>query len=325
MSSNQPTSRAAAICIATYRRPDGLAKLLRALAAQPVPAGWSVEVRVVSNDASCDPDEFACEVRAIVPGARTSVEARRNIAHARNSAISMGAADAFLFIDDDEIPTSGWLNALLARMGDADAAFGPVVGRPTADTPRWLVRSGAFDKPGPDHDGRIGWTGSRTSSTAVRGAWFTPGTRWFDPDYGISGGSDVEFFKRLAGAGATLVHERRALVYEDVEANRCTWRAVLKRRYRAGAVLGRMERPSRTRPLDHAVRGLRLLKRVAFGSLIALAGVASLPVRGPGVLFQGVCRVAVGLGAFRGFNHGYRVVRYAAAPAAITPPALGGA
>ena len=39
------------ICIATYRRPAGLARLLASLAAMKRPSGCSVETIVVDNDA----------------------------------------------------------------------------------------------------------------------------------------------------------------------------------------------------------------------------------------------------------------------------------
>ncbi len=307
----------AAICIATYKRSEGLNRLLCALREQAVPAGWRIEVRVVNNDPSADRDRFAREVDNAFPGACTAHEPRRNIACARNAAIAMGPADAYLFIDDDEVPGTPWLNALLGRLDGANAAvFGPVIGRVPDATSRWLVNSGVFDKPGPDHDGELTWSQTRTSSTAVDAAWLGHGDRWFNAEYGTSGGSDVEFFKQIAAEGARFVHERTAFVYEDVEAERCNWRAVLKRRYRAGAVHGRMERQRGT-----LHRHASLLKRIGHGSALATVGLIAAPVRGPGLLFHGACRLAIGIGAWRGHNPAYTVTRYPAkTPAPHTAP-----
>lgn len=299
----------AAICIATYKRNDGLMKLLDALRRQDAPDGWSISIRVVNNDPDADHAAFERLVSSVVPDAGTAYENRRNIAHARNTAIDMGRADAYLFIDDDEIPAAGWLSALLERLDDpsVDAVFGPVLGIPAEGTARWLVRSGCFDKLGPRHDDTIDWTGTRTSSTAVRGVWFTDRCFRFDAGYGTSGGSDVEFFRRMQGAGARFVHERRGLVYEEIEADRCNWRAVLVRRYRAGVVLGRMQRDD-----DRPRRWARAVKRCAHGAVIAAAGLPALALGRPGTCFFGVCRAAVGIGAWRGHNPATTVTRYPA-------------
>ena len=299
--------KTAAICVATYRREAGVVRLLQALQHQICPDGWRLEVRVVNNDPDAVGTDWADDMESAYAGVRCLEEPRRNIAHARNAAVALGRADAFLFIDDDELPVSGWAAALIGRLHDADAAFGPVIGRVDAGTPRWLVRSGVFDKPGPDHDGPIDWRGTRTSSTAVRGEWIGVGSRWFDPEYGTSGGSDAEFFRRIESQGARFVHERRGLVYEDVESDRCNWRAVLRRRYRAGAVLGRMDRST-----SQIVRAFHLAKRTVLGSVLIAIGIPRLVCGDPGRVFSGACRVAVGIGAWRGHNLSYRVTRYPA-------------
>jgi glycosyltransferase involved in cell wall biosynthesis len=41
----------AAISVATYRRPDGLARLLDSIVEAEIPAGWDIVVVVVDNDA----------------------------------------------------------------------------------------------------------------------------------------------------------------------------------------------------------------------------------------------------------------------------------
>jgi succinoglycan biosynthesis protein ExoM len=297
----------AAICVATYRREEGLRKLLLALREQVCPPGWRCEVRVVNNDPEADLAAFDKTVRDCCPRARTTIEPRRNIAHARNTAVSMGAADAFVLIDDDEVPTHAWLVSLLNRLAGADAVFGPVAGRVPERTPRWLVRSGAFDKPGPDHDGPIDWRGTRTSSTAVRGEWLGRGTRFFDPAYGTSGGSDTEFFRRIGEQGARFVHERGGLVYEDIEADRCDWRAVLIRRFRAGAVFGRMERRK-----GQFQRWSRLVLRCGAAGLGIARGAPAVILGRPEHAFNALCRLSVAIGAWRGHDARYHVTRYPA-------------
>ena len=294
-----------AVCIATYQRPVGLDRLLTALFDQQAPPGWCTEVRVVNNDPECNYSEWAADLKQTFQGVMTKAEPRRNIACARNTGIAMAPADAFAFIDDDEVPSAGWMEALVLGLQTADAVFGPVVGRVPDCTPAWLMKSGAFDKLGPDDPGPIHWTQTRTSSTAIWARWIGRGDRWFAPEYGNSGGSDVEFFRRIALQGAKFVHAHRALVYEDVEPERCNWQSVLRRRYRAGAVLGRMHAHD-----SQFTRWAQLVKRVAAGTAIGLLGFPEFATGRPARSFHGLCKATVGVGAWRGHNRRYTVTRY---------------
>src|SRR5262245_40320356 len=137
-----------AICIASFQRPDGLAALLGALAELRF-AGRAPSLAVVVVDN--DPAESA---RAVVERARAALphpidyrlEPRRGIPHARNAALAaaLHRAHWLAFIDDDEIPAPGWLDALLAvaaRTG-ADIVTGPVVPRFAAAPAHWVAEGG---------------------------------------------------------------------------------------------------------------------------------------------------------------------------------------
>lgn len=295
----------AAICIATYKRQEGLLRLLRSLQSQPCPEGWEIEIRVVNNDADA-PSDWEAAVKAICPDARTYTERRRNIALARNTAVAMGWADAYLFIDDDEVASDRWVEAMLSRYDDADAVIGPVRGIPAEGTSAWLARCGAFDKPGPDHDGPLGWTGARTSSASVRGEVFRQYGLWFNADFGLTGGSDAEFFKRLTERGGTIVHERKGLVAEYIEPHRCTWKAVLSRRYKAGVNFGKMNKASLHK------RWGRFLTRNAYAAAVILSGLPIAMIGNPGRSFRGLARFAVALGTWRAAKSDYNITRYPA-------------
>lgn len=297
----------AAICIATCRRDAGLITLLQELKRQEIPEHWEIEVRVVSNDPDVDQRRFVRMVSQIIADAVVSFEHRQNIALARNASIRLGKADAFLFIDDDERPGPTWIRSLLYRMDDPqiDAVIGPVLGNQNGRAPTWLERSGAFDKLGPDHDGAIDWCETRTSSAAVRGDLLGRYGEMFDPDYGRSGGSDTELFRRLEHKGARFVHERAAYVFEDNQPDRCGWRAVLRRRYKAGAVYGRMELQG-----DTLGAARFLITRSCYGVTLMLAGTIPMLLGNPAMAFQGACRLVTAIGAWKGRRPNYRVERY---------------
>ena len=103
------------VCILTFRRPDGLAKLLETLLRQlhEPSRPYALTVLVVDNDA-------AGSAGAIVDRYRDSsayelvyvVEPRQGIPLARNRALDSAPAgtDLVVFIDDDEWPVDTWID-----------------------------------------------------------------------------------------------------------------------------------------------------------------------------------------------------------------------
>jgi hypothetical protein len=83
--------------------------------------------------------------------------------------------------------------------------------------------------------------------------------RRFDERMALSGGSDVEFFRRVAAAGHSIVWCGEAVVHECVPESRLTLRWLLQRDFRFGAISARLERRGKTsllrtsRMLLHAV------------------------------------------------------------------------
>jgi hypothetical protein len=132
---------------------------------------------------------------------------------------------------------------------------------------------------------------------------------WFDPRLGTTGGSDAEFFKRVAESGGTIVHERAGLVFEDIEPERCNWRAVLNRRFKAGVNYGKMTDREST-----VGRWANATIRSGYGLAIALAGAPGLALGKPGRAFRGASRIAIALGIFMSYDTDFNAVRYPERP-----------
>ena len=138
------------VCVATYRRPEGLSRLLDSLdrlefSRIPKP---QVTVVVVDNDpVGALPIPSIDRVRTWpVIWCR---EPRRGISHARNRCISIALkvdAELIAFIDDDEEAESGWLEELIITMKaeNADVVTGPVLPRYENAPPNWIVRGDFF-------------------------------------------------------------------------------------------------------------------------------------------------------------------------------------
>src|SRR5205823_812524 len=101
------------VCICTYKRPQLLEQLLRELAGQDTNGRFTYSIVIVDNDKLRSAEGVAVSFAAESPlPVRYCVEARQNIALARNTAVANSEGDFIAFIDDDEFPTRSWLLTL---------------------------------------------------------------------------------------------------------------------------------------------------------------------------------------------------------------------
>jgi glycosyltransferase involved in cell wall biosynthesis len=267
-----------AICIAAYRRPQGLTRLLEGIGRQilnpPMP---EVRIFVVDND----PEGSAarpCEAMGpLVPWPITYVHERdAGVSHARNCAVAcaQGWADYIAFLDDDEVPTPRWLEELLRtqRAFDADIVTGPVLSDFEVPIPKWLAQEPYFTRPRYPTGTRLGV--ARTGNVLIRAA-VLPGERPFDHRFNLSGGEDTLLFLKLAEAGHAIVWADEAEVWESVPASRATIGWVLRRAFQVGNCWSLCELEMRRSPLARGVRLAKGLTRMLQG-LLLLPGVLVL-------------------------------------------------
>ncbi len=271
------TTSRIAVCIATYARPDGLTRLLDGLAALRTSA--CVRVVVVDNDPA-GPSRSLCEARAdaFQLGLRYEVEPRRGITYARNRAVAAAGSDVdfIAMLDDDEVPEPGWLDALLKVQAkyDADVVAGPVIPYFPSMPAEWIQEGRFFDRPRYQTGHQL--PHAHTHNVLVRRGVFEKTGR-FDDRFALTGGEDLQFFRRAKADGARIVFANDAAVEEWIPASRANMGWLLRRAYRSGATLGQVDRD---RPDAFVARPLRV-------------------VRGLGRLMQGVLLTLVALVAWR--------------------------
>jgi glycosyltransferase involved in cell wall biosynthesis len=260
-----------AICVCTYARPDGLARLLDALREQVV-SDPPIEFRVVivDNDAT-GPVRAACEARAadFALGLRYEVEPTRGITYARNRGLASAGDDVdfIAMADDDEVPVPGWLATLVrVQMATrADVVTGPVVPHFPTPPPAWIRDGGFFDRPRYPTGREL--PHAYTGNVLVRRAVIDAAGR-FDDRFALTGGEDLEFFRRVRGLGYRIVWADDALIREWVPASRANMPWLLRRSYRAGNTLGQLDREQHGAAWTRVTRVVRGAGRFTQGLLL---------------------------------------------------------
>ena len=281
------------VAVLTYLRNAYLAELLPALVEQAGSVAGRARVRilVVDNDPAGGAERTARAVRPAgtdsdgagpAPGAEPEVvyvhEPEPGIVAGRNRALDESGRERLLvFIDDDELPRPGWLAALLdarERHGCA-AVTGPTPPVfETAPDP-WVAACGAFDS----------WEaadGARVRSADTGNLLLDLGRvraldLRFDPRYGLTGGEDSLFTRRLTLAGEEIRFAAGAVVDKRVPAQRARRDWVLRRAHRSGSTWARVRIDTADRArvalrLGYAVKGLARAGREGALALLARAG-----------------------------------------------------
>ena len=287
------------IAMLTYRRNDYLAQVIPELLAQAddvCDAQTTASVLIVDNDPQAGARAVVEAARAALGGEQPEAaesagaadsdavamsrlvyvhEPEPGIVAGRNRALSQAhGSDALVFIDDDEIPSPGWLKALVStwRAQGCAAVTGPTPPTFEVAPSAWVVASGAFDS-WEATDGaqvRSADTGNLLLDMAVVEGL---GLR-FDPRYGLTGGEDSLFTRQLTRAGGVIRFAAGAVVTKRVPAARARRTWVLERSLRSGSSWARVRIDTAAPDGGASGRLARLRLRLGYGAKgLAKAGI----------------------------------------------------
>ncbi|HVY06913.1 MAG TPA: glycosyltransferase [Burkholderiales bacterium] len=242
-----------AVVAITYRRPHGLAKLLRALEGQVAPERgpfFRLSAVVVDNDRAASAAAVVKRFEhSLTLPIRYVVEFEQGIPLARNTGIASLPEDAdFLcFIDDDEWPGTTWIAELLKtqRATGAECVHGAVIPVYPDGAPRWLRKSRIFESW--DFPDQAMLREAASNNVMISTAFMRRTGHRFDERMRMTGGSDYLFFQQAVALGMRIVWSAAAPVYEEVPASRMTLRWVAQRQYRLGNTFSLSERLAGTR------------------------------------------------------------------------------
>lgn len=242
------------VCICTFRRAHLLRLLLQEIEKQETEGLFSFCIVVVDNDALQSARQVVTEFAA--SSSRTvlyRVEPEQNIAMARNRAVNSTRTPYLAFIDDDEIPGTGWLCSLFkaGRMHDADGVLGPVKPCFEHEPPQWVLRGGFFDRPMHRSGYKLDWPEMRTGNVLLKREVVCELAPPFRTEF-AAGGEDVDFFRRMTLRGKVFVWCNEAAVSELVSQSRCRCSYLLRRALNRGSNF-----PKRSpRPIQSFLRSL---------------------------------------------------------------------
>lgn len=214
------------LCVCTYRRPEGLRKLLESLTT--LSGTDDMQIVVVDNHADGEgaavcqqlPSDYPFKVHALV-------EPQAGISPARNKVVNTALTlnPTFLaFLDDDERPSTDWLSELLRVQSRTGA---DVVGGPTLSEFPPNVDEAVKQNPYFGADLNIADMAACQLQAAgnflIKAEVIAPmGPTFFHPAFAQSGGEDLAFFTQLAKNGASMHWAANAVVHEAVPESRLT-------------------------------------------------------------------------------------------------------
>ncbi len=267
-----------AVCVPTYKRPRGLAKLLEALGKMTF-SGADPKLRIIVVDN--DPKGSA---HAVFENFKNKlgwpleyhVEKRRGIPFARNKCLEIGRdSDLISFLDDDEQPPPHWLDTFTSALKNhgADVVTGPVVPRFVERPPQWIEAGGFFDSQRHVDGARldVAFTNNVLFHTRI----LEDLDPWFNERMQLSGGSDSHFFRRVASAGGKIVWVENAEVYEDIPPSRVSVRWLMQRSYRVGSVMTFIRFDQKPFPIATAITFLAAARSGLLGVGKVLPGIVS--------------------------------------------------
>jgi succinoglycan biosynthesis protein ExoM len=264
------------ISIATYLRPVELARCLRSVDAQVVARKFGIAI--VDNDpnASARP-VFESFVGTTHHPIQYVVEPTPGIAAARNRGVALAAAAGatwVVFIDDDEVATNGWLQALVdaASQFGADLVAGPVHAIVEPGGSSW-VRPKDYHQLVPERGARMAV--ASTANLLVRVSvlsHLSTGAGPFDNERGLLGDEDTYMTARATRAGFMIVATSDAIANEFIPPNRQNLGWLRRRRRRQAAAYAAVQRSILREPYWLARRLAAAAKHLSVGVALFTVG-----------------------------------------------------
>ncbi|WP_255523044.1 glycosyltransferase [Aquitalea sp. ASV11] len=234
------------ILIPTFRRPVLLRKLLNSLQSELL----SKDVAIVIGDNDCGVDVPAIveEYKSLFSNLTCIPVPERGISQVRN-ALVQHAVDHFpaweylIMLDDDGFVMPGWFSSLFEtiNMYPAEVYGGPVLG----DIPREsniFARNSLYAARSTRSTGYVDILSGAQNIVISRSIESYIDYPFFDMAYGLSGGEDYAFFRRLRAKDARFAWSADAYLTEPTPVERLQVKKIIGRYYTTGKYMASIDR-----------------------------------------------------------------------------------
>ena len=222
------------VCIATFKRPVLLRKLIQSLFDQKNIDDIILEIIIVDNDIEKSAKkivaEFSDQTSITVSYYKQPIP---NIALTRNLTLDKSSGDYIAILDDDETADNYWIRNLIDTIlrFNADVVFGYVIPVFDSNIAQWMKqREIYFVLMGKTGDPPLG---NYTTNCMIKASNVRKLNLRFNPKYGL-GGSDGVFFDLLSEYKFKFVVCREAITYEVVPKYRSKLKFIFNRDFQRG-------------------------------------------------------------------------------------------
>ena len=267
------------VCIATFKRPALLRKLIQSLFEQKKIDDIILEIIIVDNDIERSAKEIVAEFSDTSSITISYYEQPiQNIALTRNMAVDKSSGHYIAIIDDDETADNYWIRNLIDTVVrfNADAVFGYVLPVFPHSTPVWIQQREIYFMP-MDKTGDPAFS-YYTTNCMIKASNVRKFNLRFDPEYGLSGGSDRVFFDLLSEYKFKFVVCREAITYETIPAHRTKLKSICSRQIQKGNNYGRIVIASDNNKF-HKITFFLLIKSLVGIGYYGLQSLIFLPFR----------------------------------------------
>ena len=238
------TSPRISVCIATYRRPERLAPLLRDLAKQTL---LPSQIVVVDNDVNRAGEPVVESFKAELAAANVPLDVvydtqlERSISLTRNCTVALADGDWLAFIDDDERAPCDWLQQMheTALSFQADGVLGPVVPVLPEHAPDWIRKGDFYSFPRLHTGENVPLNQLCIGNVLLRAIPVRTLRGPFDPAFKLAPGEDGDMLIRFIRQGAKVVWNDEAIVSEPVHSSRLSFKWLIQRAFGGGQEFAR--------------------------------------------------------------------------------------
>jgi len=288
------------ICIITYKRKQGILKLLKSIANLEMKSYPSIiiEVIVIENEKDGYLEEVKQEIENNFPWElKWGIEHCKGIPFARNKSVRLSSerSDFIVFVDDDEEVAPDWLDKLLATQQkyNADVVQGPVLPYYDSSVLSIYKNYNVFNRP--RYQTGTLKKSAATSNVLVKKEIINSFDKPFSEELVGYGGSDSNLFSQIAQRGYSIIWCNEAVVHEKVGADRANLRWFTRRCFRGGSIwvfCCLQNHRDISTYLNLVFRGFR---RIVFGCLVMVSSIFYPPF-----FFKGYKYIISGIGMLSG-------------------------